>query len=72
MSIIHLKNNHKKKTNILEEIEIIKAASSRHLLNNVINGRSDHVYRLLPSVGDLNSNGQQPRLGDRRDISATN
>ena len=31
------------------------------LLNDVINGRSDPVYRLIPSVSDLNSNGQQPK-----------
>jgi hypothetical protein len=72
MSIINLENNHRK-INMLEEIKILKAASSRYLVNDVINGQSDPVYRLIPSVSDLNSNGQQPRrLADRRDIPTTN
>ena len=48
MSIIHLENNHRK-INILEEIEILKTASSKHLLNNVIAGQNDPMYKLLPS-----------------------
>ena len=52
---------------ILEEIEILNAASSQYLVND-INRRSDPVYRLIPLVSDFNSNGQQPRLDDRRDI----
>ena len=42
MSIIHLGNNHRK-NNTLEEIEILKAASSKHLLNYVIAGQNDPV-----------------------------
>ena len=42
--------NYYRKGNILKEIEILKAASSRYLLNDVINGLSDPVYRLIPSV----------------------
>ena len=34
MSIIHLGNNHRK-INTLEEIEILKAAFSKYLLNDV-------------------------------------
>ena len=40
MSIIHHENHHRK-TNTLEEIEILKAASSKHLLNNVNNARRE-------------------------------
>ena len=42
MPIIHLENNHKK-INILEEIEIPKAASSKYLLNDVIAGQNDPI-----------------------------
>ena len=48
MSIIHLENNHRK-INTHEEIEILKAASSKYLLNDVIAGQSDPMYKLLPS-----------------------
>ena len=44
MSIIHLENNHRK-INTLEEIEILKAASS----NDVIAGQNDPIYKLLPT-----------------------
>jgi hypothetical protein len=47
MSIIHLENN-KKKINSLEEIEILKAASSKYLLNDVIVGQNEPIYQLLP------------------------
>ena len=33
----------------LEEIEILKAASSKHLLNDVITGQNDPIYKLLPT-----------------------
>ena len=33
----------------LEEIEILKAASSKHLLNDVIAGQNDPIYKLLPT-----------------------
>ena len=42
VSIIHLENNHRK------EIEILKAASSKHLLNDVIPRQSVPMYKLLP------------------------
>jgi hypothetical protein len=48
MSIIHLENNHRK-INTLEVIEILKAASSKYLLNDVIAGQNDPIYKLLPS-----------------------
>ena len=48
MFIIHLENNHRK-INTLEEIEILKAASSKHLLNDVIAGQNDPIYKLLPT-----------------------
>jgi hypothetical protein len=48
MSIIHLENNHRK-INTLEEIEILKAVSSKYLLNDVIAGQNDPIYKLLPS-----------------------
>ena len=47
MSIIQLENNHRK-INTLEEIEIIKAASSKHLLKDVIAGQNDPIYKLVP------------------------
>ena len=37
MSIIHLENKHRK-INLLEEIKILKAASSRYLLNDIVTG----------------------------------
>jgi hypothetical protein len=48
MSIIQLENNHRK-INTLEEIEILKAASSKYLLNDVITGQNDPMYKLFPS-----------------------
>ena len=47
MFIIHLENNHRK-INTLKEIKILKAASSKYLLN-IIAGQNDPVYKLLPS-----------------------
>ena len=47
MTIRNLENENRK-INILEEIEILKVASSQNVLNDVINGRSDPVHR--PSV----------------------
>ena len=47
MSIIHLENNHRKINTL--EIEIIKAAPSKHLLNDVIAGQNDPIYKLLPT-----------------------
>ena len=48
MSIIHFENNHIK-IEILEEIEILKTASSKYLLNDVIAGQNDPIYKLLPT-----------------------
>ena len=48
MSIMHLENNHRK-INTLEDMEILKAASSKYLLNDVIAGQNDLIYKLLPS-----------------------
>ena len=36
------------------EIEIVKAASSKYLLNDVVAGQSDRIYKLLPSSVILN------------------
>ena len=47
MSIIHLENNHRK-INTLEEIEILKAASSKHLLNDVIAGQKTQYINFSP------------------------
>ena len=46
MSIIRLENNHRK-INAFEEIEILKAAFSKCLLNDVIAGQNDPIYKLL-------------------------
>ena len=48
MSIIHLENNHRK-INTLDEIEILKAVSSKYLPNDVIAGQNDPIYKLLPT-----------------------
>ena len=42
------KKNHRK-INTLEEIEILKADSSKYLLNDVISGQNDPIYKLLPT-----------------------
>jgi hypothetical protein len=47
MSIIHFENSHRK-INTIEEIEILKAASSKYLLNDAIAGQNDPIYQLLP------------------------
>ena len=48
MSLIHQENNHTK-INTLEEIEILKTASSENLLNDIIAGQNDPIYKLLPT-----------------------
>ena len=67
MSIINLEKNHRK-INTLEEIETLKAASSKHLLNDDIARQHDPMYGLLPSISDLKSNSQLPKPGDRRNF----
>jgi hypothetical protein len=46
MSILQLENN-QRKINTLEDIEILKAASSKYLLYDVIAGQNDQMYKLL-------------------------
>ena len=48
MSIKNLENNYRK-INTLEEIEVLKAASSKYLLNVINVGQNDSMYKLLPS-----------------------
>ena len=48
MSIIHLENNHRN-INTLKEIKILKAGSSKYLLNYVITGQNDPIYELHPT-----------------------
>ena len=48
MSKIHLENNHRK-INTFQEIEILKAASSKYLFNDIVAGQDDPIYKLLPS-----------------------
>ena len=43
------KTNHRK-INTLEEIKILKVASSVNLLNDIIAGQNDLIYKLLSSV----------------------
>ena len=49
MTILHKGNNHEK-INKLEEIGILKAATSLNILNDVINGRNDSLYKILPQL----------------------
>jgi hypothetical protein len=51
-----------------EEIQILEAASTKYLLNEVITRRNDLIYRILASVSNLNCNGQLPRPTDRRNF----
>ena len=48
MFIVYLENNHRK-INTFEEIETLKAPSSKYLLNDVITGQNDPIYKLLPT-----------------------
>jgi hypothetical protein len=47
--IQHFQQVNHRKVNTLEEVEILKAASSKNLLNDVIAGQNDPIYKLLPS-----------------------
>ena len=44
VTILHNENNK------LEEIEILKEAASQNILDAVINGRNDPLYKMLLSV----------------------
>jgi hypothetical protein len=55
-SMIQLENNHRK-INTLEEIEILKAASSTYLLKDVIAGQN---VQTSPLFSDLNSKINSP------------
>ena len=48
MSIIHLENNHEKIITP-EEIATLKAASSKCLLNDIIAGQNDPIYKFFPN-----------------------
>ena len=59
-AIIHHENDQSKINiieEILEEIKMLKEASSRILLNDVINGTNDPMCELFPSVSAGNPNG---------------
>ena len=47
MYITHLENNYREINKL--EIEIPKTTSSRYLLNDIITGQNDPIYKLLPS-----------------------
>ena len=50
VSIIHLeKKMNNRKINTFEEIEILNAVSSKYLLNDVIPGQNDPIYKHLPT-----------------------
>ena len=49
MIIISTKNNHAK-LNILEEIQIMRAAKSANILNDIISKGNESFYRILPLV----------------------
>jgi hypothetical protein len=42
-----------KKINTLEEIEILKAASSKYLLNDVITGQNEPMYKIQNSTIEI-------------------
>ena len=57
MSIIHRENNHRK-TNTLEEIEILKAAS-KYLLNDIIAEQNDAIHKQPRPSNKQNVENQQ-------------
>ena len=59
MTILHKQSNHKN-INKLEDIKIIKAAASQNILNDIINGRNDPLYKILISVDNYISIRRQP------------
>ena len=60
---ILLKENSHEKINKPEEIEIPKEATSQNLLNDVITGRNDPLYKIPLSVGSWISTRRQPKEG---------
>ena len=68
---MHLENNHRK-MNKLEQIEILKAASSKYLLNDVIAGQNDPMCRLLPSVSYLNLTINSPGQAKEENSTSNN
>ena len=54
MIIISTKNNHAK-LNILEEIQIMRAAVSGDILNDVFIGKNESFFKLLPPVDGIQS-----------------
>ena len=49
MTVINSESNNRK-INILEEIQIVRAAKSVDILNDVINGKNEPLYILLSPV----------------------
>ena len=64
MTILHKENNHEK-INKLEEIKILKEASSLNIYNDAINGRDDPLYKILLSVESEIPTRRQPKQGQR-------
>jgi hypothetical protein len=62
MITLHKENIHEK-INKLEQIEFLKAAASQNILNDVINGRNDPLYKILISVDNWISTGRQLEEG---------
>ena len=53
--------------NTLEEIEILKVASSKYLFNDVISGQIDPIYKLLPTQW-FELQDQQPRSSNEQNF----
>jgi hypothetical protein len=71
MSTIDLENNHRK-INTPEEIEILKAASSVNLLNDVIAGQSDPDIQTSPLINDLKSKINIPDQAKNKILKTNN
>ena len=70
MTIIHLEDDYRK-IKILKDTVLLKAASLRNILNDIISGRNDPTFRLVPPVRASNSNLQPSNLSDERNILTT-
>ena len=57
-TIWHNVNNHEK-INKLEEIDILNKVKSQNILNDVINGKNDPLYKILLSVDNYISTRRQ-------------